>query len=90
MNLPGTNSFPPDWTRAAFNFNANPSFADLVRGIDPNLLPQVEGGGGGASVSVPIGTTTNPCSASGKFCLIICARRFALPSSDSTSPSSFS
>src|SRR5262245_13018340 len=30
---------PPDWARAAFSSDPNPSFADLVRRVDPGLLP---------------------------------------------------
>jgi proteasome beta subunit len=31
---------PPDWARAAFSADPNPSFVDLVRRVDPQLLPR--------------------------------------------------
>ncbi len=34
---------PPDWMRAAFAADPNPSFADLLRKVDPGSLPSVEG-----------------------------------------------
>ncbi|MGH2829499.1 MAG: proteasome subunit beta [Actinomycetota bacterium] len=53
------NEFSSDWTRAAFAPNANPSFADLLRGVDPALLPASPpgSGGGGSAPQVPVGTT---------------------------------
>lgn len=52
MNQP---QFPPDWTRAAFAPDPNPSFADLLRKVDPQLLP---GSSGTATPpSTPHGTT---------------------------------
>jgi proteasome beta subunit len=48
-------NFPPDWARAAFAADANPSFSDLMRRVDPAKLPAFEGSGG--SVSLPHGTT---------------------------------
>ncbi|MFN2613443.1 MAG: proteasome subunit beta [Actinomycetota bacterium] len=47
---------PPDWTRAAFAHNANPSFSDLVKNVDPAMLPRVESGGG-STPGIPTGTT---------------------------------
>ena len=46
---------PPDWARAAFTHNPNPSFSDLVRRIEPGLLPHQSAGG--TVPSVPVGTT---------------------------------
>ena len=39
---------PPNWTRAAFAPDSDPSFFDLVRRVDPGLLPTVD-----PSVTVP-------------------------------------
>lgn len=46
---------PPDWSRAAFGGDANPSFADLVRRVDPGLLPRIDPAQ--TIPSVPHGTT---------------------------------
>ncbi len=50
---------PSDWTQAAFSANANPSFSDFVRGVDPGLLPgdPSPSGGPGPGPQVPVGTT---------------------------------
>ena len=45
---------PPDWARAAFSPDPNPSFSDLVRRVDPGMLPQSESG---APLTLPHGTT---------------------------------
>ena len=45
---------PPDWARAAFSPDPNPSFADLVRQLDPGLLPRTEGS---TPIPLPHGTT---------------------------------
>ncbi|HEX9695733.1 MAG TPA: proteasome subunit beta [Actinomycetota bacterium] len=47
---------PTDWTRAAFGFDANPSFSDFVRRTDPVLLPAERPGGAGFPEQ-PVGTT---------------------------------
>lgn len=47
---------PPDWARAAFTFDANPSFVNLLKKIDPTLLPQA-GQAAGQLPVVPHGTT---------------------------------
>lgn len=47
---------PPDWARAAFSFDPNPSFSDLVRRVDPGMLPAADGGSA-TPVSVPTATT---------------------------------
>lgn len=54
MNF-GTGDFPSSWTRAAFSFDPNPSFADLIRRVDPGLLPSV--GPAAGLPTVPVGTT---------------------------------
>ncbi len=45
--------FSPDWARAAFGADPNPSFADLLRRVDPGMLPGVDG----SPLTVPHGTT---------------------------------
>jgi proteasome beta subunit len=45
---------PPDWARAAFSPDPNPSFSDLVRRVDPGMLPQSEAG---TPLTLPHGTT---------------------------------
>lgn len=45
---------PPNWARAAFSSDPNPSFADLVRRVDPGMLPATEGG---TPIAIPHGTT---------------------------------
>jgi len=52
----GSSEFPPNWSRAAFSFDANPSFADLVRRIDPGLLPRADLASG-SPVRIPVATT---------------------------------
>jgi len=47
---------PPDWDRAAFASDPNPSFSDLLRKVDPTLLPKVEPGSM-AAMALPHGTT---------------------------------
>jgi len=51
--------FPPEWTRAAFTPDANPSFADLMRKVDPSRIPQIDPSLAQAarSMNVPHGTT---------------------------------
>jgi proteasome beta subunit len=44
----------PDWARAAFSPDPNPSFADLVRRVDPGMLPRTEAG---TPITLPHGTT---------------------------------
>src|ERR1044072_7647909 len=46
---------PPDWARAAFSSDPNPSFADLVRRADPRLLPSEHPSG--PALAIPHGTT---------------------------------
>jgi proteasome beta subunit len=46
---------PPDWARAAFSSDPNPSFADLVRRADPGLLPSEHPSG--PALAIPHGTT---------------------------------
>ena len=46
-----------DWTRAAFDPNANPSFADLVARTEPAALPRTEAGAGSAAPQLPQATT---------------------------------
>lgn len=36
-----TTAVPPNWHQAVFTHDANPSFADLLRRVEPTLLPQV-------------------------------------------------
>src|SRR5260221_4133213 len=45
---------PPDWARAAFSPDPNPSFADLVRRLDPGMLPASDPG---TPLTFPHGTT---------------------------------
>lgn len=45
--------FPSPWTRAAFAFDPNPSFIDLVRAVEPAAVPRPQG----PALSVPEGTT---------------------------------
>lgn len=45
---------PPDWARAAFSADPNPSFADLVRRVDPGMLPAAENS---TPLAIPHGTT---------------------------------
>lgn len=45
----------PDWARAAFARDSNPSFSDLLRKTDPGLLPTFEGAG--TALNIPHGTT---------------------------------
>lgn len=45
---------PPDWARAAFSADPNPSFADLVRRANPGMLPTAAPG---QVPPVPHGTT---------------------------------
>lgn len=49
--------FPSDWLRAAFAPNANPSFADLLRGVDPARIPQLDAPAASGVASIPHGTT---------------------------------
>jgi len=44
----------PDWARAAFSPDPNPSFADLVRRLDPGMLPRSDPS---TALSLPHGTT---------------------------------
>lgn len=46
-------SIPPSWQQAAFTPDPNPSFADLLRRIEPALLPQMPAN----APAVPHGTT---------------------------------
>jgi proteasome beta subunit len=48
-----TTSVPPSWQQAAFAPDPNPSFADLLRRVEPSLLPQVPH----TTPVVPHGTT---------------------------------
>lgn len=48
-----TPAVPPNWHQAAFMNDANPSFADLLRRIEPALLPHINA----APPEVPHGTT---------------------------------
>lgn len=48
-----TTGLPPNWQSAAFTPDPNPSFADLLRRIEPALLPQMHV----SAPSVPHGTT---------------------------------
>jgi len=45
---------PPDWARAAFSPDPNPSFADLVRRVDPGMLPKTDPS---TPIALPHGTT---------------------------------
>jgi proteasome beta subunit len=45
---------PPDWARAAFSPDPNPSFADMVRRLDPGMLPTTNPG---TPLALPHGTT---------------------------------
>jgi proteasome beta subunit len=47
---------PPDWAHAAFSPDPNPSFSDLIRKVDPGLLPP-ERAATPIVPSVPHGTT---------------------------------
>jgi proteasome beta subunit len=47
--------FSPNWARAAFAADPNPSFSDLLRKVDPGMLPSAEGGA--QPLSIPHGTT---------------------------------
>jgi proteasome beta subunit len=38
-----TGPFDQDWARAAFSSDPNPSFFELVRKVDPGMLPKAEG-----------------------------------------------
>ncbi|MGZ4188426.1 MAG: proteasome subunit beta [Actinomycetota bacterium] len=51
----GPFDFSPDWARAAFSPDPNPSFSDLVRRLDPGMLPAADPSVG--VPSVPHGTT---------------------------------
>lgn len=51
------NQFPSEWVRAALSPDANPSFSDLVRRVDPGLLPTHGGGAEAGHISIPKGTT---------------------------------
>jgi proteasome beta subunit len=44
-----------DWARAAFSFDPNPSFSDMLRKVDPGLLPNAAAPG--VVPTVPHGTT---------------------------------
>jgi proteasome beta subunit len=44
---------PPGWARIAFSNDANPSFSDLLKNVDPGMLPATEG----TVPMVPTGTT---------------------------------
>jgi proteasome beta subunit len=46
---------PPDWARAAFSPDPNPSFVDLIRKIDPSMLPKADTNV--LAPAVPHGTT---------------------------------
>jgi proteasome beta subunit len=46
-----------DWTRAAFEPNSNPSFADLVKAAEPQALPPKHDPSGKDPIPVPHGTT---------------------------------
>lgn len=48
-----TTAVPPNWQNAAFTPDPNPSFADLLRRIEPALLPQMQV----SAPSIPHGTT---------------------------------
>ena len=50
----GPFNLPPDWARAAFSPDPNPSFSDLVRRLDPGMLPAAEGS---TPLAIPHGTT---------------------------------
>lgn len=52
---PGPMDVPPDWARAAFSPDPNPSFTDLLRRVDPGGLPQIPAG---ALPAVPATGTT--------------------------------
>jgi proteasome beta subunit len=54
MSPTGPFETSPDWARAAFSPDPNPSFSDLVRRVDPGMLPPSEAP---TPVSVPHGTT---------------------------------
>jgi proteasome beta subunit len=51
----GPFNVPPDWARAAFSPDPNPSFADLIRHVDPGLLPGEQPSG--TMPAIPHGTT---------------------------------
>lgn len=48
------NDFPTDWTKAAFTFDPNPSFLDLIHRVEPGVVPTIPPG---AMASIPEGTT---------------------------------
>ena len=51
--------FPPEWTRAAFSADANPSFSDLLRRADPAAFQVADQGAvaAAARADLPHGTT---------------------------------
>jgi proteasome beta subunit len=51
---PSPFDLPPDWARAAFSPDPNPSFADMVRRLDPGMLPTSDPS---APLTFPHGTT---------------------------------
>src|SRR5512135_374649 len=51
----GPFDFSPDWARAAFSPDPNPSFSDMIRKIDPGMLPVADPST--SMPAVPHGTT---------------------------------